>query len=149
MFLLSKVDALANYAGSTQMFYEAQVIELPKEETIEERTREDVRAYVLEQARIAGVTVAKIDYIVENESHYDPKAIGDINIPCTNKQSPIYGQGAYARGIWQITRCWYPDITDEQAHSVEWSTEWALKIISSSKNDCITQWTTCRNWYGK
>lgn len=122
---------------------------LPIKDEVKETmdTKEEVREYVITQAKISGVHVAKIDYIVTNESHYNPKAIGDMDVPCTNKKSPIYGKSAHARGIWQITRCWYPEITDEQAHSVEWSTKWALKVIANSKKDCVTQWTTCRNWY--
>lgn len=110
-------------------------------------TREEVRAYILKEAKKAGVHVAKIMYIVEHESNFDPKVVGDLDIICNNPKSPYYKKPFYSRGVWQFSRCWYPHVTDEQAQSVEYSTKLALSIIANSKKDCKTQWTTCANWY--
>ncbi len=112
-------------------------------------TREEVRAYILAEAKTAGVHVAKIEYIVENESRWNRHAKGDMNLICTNKRSPVYGKPVEARGPWQITKCWFPHISDEEAYDVEWSTKWALDIISKSKKDCIQLWSTCRMWYNQ
>lgn len=132
------------YAQSEPIVYVAHA-----EDVDQLQTKQQIKDYVLSEAVKARVDVHKIDYIVEHESHYDPKAIGDLNVVCSNKKSPYYGKETYARGLWQITRCWYPDITDEQAHDVKWSTEWALNVIGNSRKDCITQWSTCRAWYGE
>jgi hypothetical protein len=36
------------------------------------------------------------------------------------------GDGTKSRGVWQIYRPAHPEITDEQAHDLEWSTGWSL-----------------------
>jgi hypothetical protein len=108
---------------------------------------EDVRSYVLAEAKKAGVWVAKIDHIVSRESQYNANAKGDLDIICADKRSPHYGEPVYARGLWQITRCFHPDITDAQAFDPEWSTAWALGKIASSKKLCLMLWTECRTWY--
>lgn len=112
-------------------------------------TKDEVRAYVLAEAKKARVHVEKIMYIVENESQFDPNAKGDLNILCNNPRSPFYKKPFYSRGIFQFSRCWYPHVTDEQAFDVKFSTKLALSIISQSKKDCITQFTTCRAWHKK
>lgn len=105
-------------------------------------TKAEVRSYVLAQASSTGVWVAKIDHMVENESHYNPKAIGDMQIICARTGKPVR-----ARGLWQITQCYHPEISDAQAFDPEWSTAWALNIIANSKKDCVSQWTQCAKWY--
>jgi hypothetical protein len=139
----NSVTYQAQIASSTPQ--QASKQEAPKIE--QKKSTTTVKEYVLQQAKLAGVHVAKIDYMVKNESHYNPKATGDHDIICLNKKSKYYGEPVYARGLWQITRCWHPEITDEQAFDPEFSTAWALSIIASSKQDCIRQWATCDNWY--
>jgi hypothetical protein len=112
-------------------------------------TPEEVKAYVKEQATLAGVHVEKVLFIVENESHFNAKAVGDMHLICNNKKSPHYGKPVRARGAWQLTDCWYGHVTDEQAFDVEYSTKLALSIISKSKKDCISQWSTCARWYAR
>lgn len=99
-----------------------------------------------ERAKVNGVSVDLASFIASNESGYDPKARGDLSIICHNKNSPYDGQATYARGIWQITRCWHPEVTDEQADSVEWSTAWAMERLPDKKM-CKQEWTTCRAFY--
>ena len=157
------LTALANYdyANNTQTYVASRLststtktketvdVESPKTLKIElgstKNTKANIRAYVLYQASSTGVWVDKIDHMVENESHYDPTAIGDMKLICQygkNKGKPVR-----AKGIWQITDCGHPEITDEQAFDIEWSTAWALSIISKSQKDCRNQWTTCDSWY--
>lgn len=139
-------EPLVYEANKVPQFVSPVVEDVKKPETIVQKptTPEEVKAYVKEQATLAGVHVEKVLFIVENESHYKPEAVGDTHLTCKRTGKPIR-----ARGIFQITDCWYPNVTDEQAHSVEWSTKFALDIISQSKRDCISQWSTCRAWYNR
>jgi len=82
-----------------------------------------------------------LDYIIKHESHYNEKAIGDMNIICKRTGLPVR-----ARGILQITECFYPEISDECAFDAECSLEKMLPIMSDIEK-CKNQWTTCRDYY--
>lgn len=91
-----------------------------------------------------GVDTNLAFYIVEHESGYDKTVVGDMNIKCP--VGPYKGKPVMARGIWQITRCYFPEITDEQAFDPDWSTQFAMEKLSQGKETCKMLWTTCR-WY--
>lgn len=112
-------------------------------------TASEVREYVLAEAKKAGVHVEKFLYIAEKESQFNPNAVGDLDVICTNPNSPYYKKPVYSRGVFQFSRCWYSSVTDEQAFDVEFSTKLALSIIANSKKDCISQFSTCRAWHKK
>lgn len=99
-----------------------------------------VREYILLQVESATSTAMKI---AEKESGYTWNARGDMDILCANKRSPFYGKPIEARGVFQITKCYHPEITDEQADDVIWATAWALPLIADRKT-CRQEWTTCR-----
>jgi len=86
------------------------------------------------------VPVSKLDYIVKNESQYKEGAIGDMNLTCRRTGLPVR-----ARGILQITECYYPEISDECAFNAYCSLEKMILLIKDDKT-CYTQWTTCRNY---
>lgn len=142
---------LKNVPISEPLLYiaHAQEVEATSTPEVKLDTKDKIRDYVLNEAKKAGVHVAKIDWMIEHESHYDPKRVGDEDIVCFNKRSPFYKKPTHARGIWQITRCWHPEVSDAQAEDVKWSTDWALAIIMHSKNDCRSQWSTCDAWYDR
>lgn len=89
-----------------------------------------------EKALQYGVSAELVHYIVKKESGYNTKAVGDMNITCKRTGLPVR-----ARGILQITECWYPNISDKCAFDVECSLDKMLPIM---KTDCESQWTTCR-----
>lgn len=82
-------------------------------------------------------------YIVKNESHYNPNNVGDLNIICKRTGEPVY-----ARGLMQITRCYYPNVTDEQAFDPYFNLDFGMKL-ASKKETCISQFSTCRNYYNR
>lgn len=104
-----------------------------KEKTIQEK--------ITEAAKEAGVNPSLALLIVKNESSFNPKALGDGHLIC--KQGPNKGKYIQSRGLWQINDCAWPEVTDEQAYDVDWSTAWAIpKVIEMP---CI--WTAYRNEY--
>jgi soluble lytic murein transglycosylase-like protein len=91
-----------------------------------------------------GVDLKLAHYIAEHESHYKTNLEGDMNITCkvgVNKGKPVR-----ARGIFQITQCYYPEFTDKQAFDPETNIRFAMDIIAKGKSTCMSQFTTCR-WY--
>lgn len=95
-----------------------------------------------------GVSKDLAHYIAKNESNYRVEAVGDL-FPCRNTKSPNYGQDVYARGVYQITRCYHYNVSDEQAFNAEYNIEYAMKLIAQGKEVCKTQFTTCRNYYNQ
>lgn len=82
-----------------------------------------------------------LTYVIEHESNYNEKAIGDMNITCKRTGLPVR-----ARGLLQITECFYPEISDECAFNAKCSLEKMLPIMAD-KERCISQWSTCRDYY--
>ena len=83
-------------------------------------------------------------YIVSNESKYKPNAVGDMSITCrsgVNKGLPVR-----ARGLVQITQCYYPNITDKQAFDPVFSLKFGMKLMADKKT-CMSQFSTCRRYY--
>lgn len=107
-------------------------------------TADEVRNYVLAEAKKAGVHVEKFLYIAEKESQFNPKATGDMHITC-----PSTGKPVRSRGLFQISTCYHPEVSDAQAYDVQFATGWAINVIANSKKDCITQFSTCRAWHKK
>lgn len=142
-------ESTVEYKRAVQDLEKVRVILVDMKEQLEKKpeTPGEVREYILAEAKEVGVHIAKIEFMVKNESKFDRHAKGDMNIICPNKNSPAYGKPVEARGPWQITRCWFPQISDVQAYDPVWSTDWALSIISKSKKDCIQLWSTCRKWH--
>lgn len=79
-------------------------------------------------------------YVAEHESSFDPTEVGDLTINCKD------GSPVYARGLYQITRCYWPDITDARAFDPIFSIDWAMNILSNEKK-CKQTFTTCRWFY--
>ena len=64
-----------------------------------------------------------------------------MNIICKRTGLPVR-----ARGLVQITECWYPDVTDEEAEDPVFALNMMISMIRD-KEVCINQWTTCYNYY--
>lgn len=88
-----------------------------------------------------GVNPKLAQYIVSNESNYDPNTIGDMKIKC-----PSTGKPVRSRGLVQISECYYPQITDSQAFDPNFALDFGMKLIKNKKV-CEQQFTTCRNYY--
>ncbi len=101
----------------------------PKEKTISEIIDEKALQY--------NVSAERVHYIVKKESQYNPKAVGDMNIICKRTGLPVR-----ARGILQITECYYPNISDECAFDARCSLDRMLPVMREDKN-CLSQWSTC------
>lgn len=90
----------------------------PKKEIV------DIQEYIVKQARIFALDEVKVLNIAKCESALKSSARGDF--------------GA-SRGIWQIHSGYHPEITDQQAFDVEWSTKWALTQMKAGR----WNWWTC------
>lgn len=104
-------------------------------------TKEELIPIVNKYADKYGVDRKLAHYIVENESHYRVDVRGDMDITCKRTGQPVE-----ARGLMQLTECYYPQITDEEAFDPEFNLDFGMKLASNKKT-CIQQFTTCRNYY--
>lgn len=91
-----------------------------------------LQAYVVAQAEAKGVNVTDALWIVSHESQW-------------NAAKP--GEDGNSRGLWQISRIWHPEVSDQCAYDWQCSTQWALDWIAEGH---IEQWSTWRfrcQWY--
>jgi hypothetical protein len=91
-----------------------------------------VKAYVEAQAMRFGVNPILAVWIVKHESQFNPGAKGD---------------GEASRGLWQISKIYHPEVTDDVAFNVASSTDWSLERIRAGK---ASEWSTyrfCRTLY--
>lgn len=100
-----------------------------------------VKSIVEAYSALYEVNPALSIYVAEGESSFEEDQVGDMNILCKRTGLPVR-----ARGVWQITSCFHPEITDSQAFDAEWSTKWAMKVLKDEKL-CKQEFTVCRNWY--
>jgi len=80
-------------------------------------------------------------YIVNEESKYKPKAVGDMYIHCGRTNSPVR-----ARGLMQITECYHPNVTDAQAFDADFNLDYGMKL-ANEKSTCRIQFSTCDEYY--
>ena len=77
--------------------------------------------------------------IAENESQTNPNVPnGDMNIICKRTGKPVR-----ARGLFQITECYHPEISDQWAFDSTFSIIWAVHQIADEKK-CRKEFSTCR-----
>lgn len=124
------------------------------------QVKTDWVAYATEQALEAGISPSKVLSVIKRlqDSGVDPElarfvwehegngnqfAEGDLNIICKRTGKPVR-----ARGVWQITECYHPEVSDECAFNVECAT----KIVTPwllNKRICLSQFSTCRSYYSE
>lgn len=80
-----------------------------------------------------------IIHIATNESRLNPDAIGDMNIICKRTGKPVR-----SRGMFQISECYFPEISDRQAFDIDFS---LIFVAQNIKNGKCHLWTTCRNYF--
>ena len=88
---------------------------------------QEVKAYVRTQATKNGVDPQLALWIVKHESSFNPHARGD---------------GDASRGLWQISRVYHPEVSDDEAFGVTTSTQWSLQRIRDGK---VSEWSSYRN----
>lgn len=106
----------------------------------------EIPAMVSYYATQYGVSQKLANYIAEHESDYNPNEVGDEHITC-RQDNQYKGQAVYARGVFQITRCYYPEVTDSQAFDPQYNIQFAMAIIAKGRDTCINQFSTCRAYY--
>jgi hypothetical protein len=87
---------------------------------------QEVKAYVQSQASEHGVNPLLALWIVKHESQFNPHAKGD---------------GEASRGLWQISKIYHPEVSDNVAFNVASSTKWSLERIREGK---VNEWSTYR-----
>lgn len=92
------------------------------------------RDYVAAHAAKLGLDVDLAVCIAEHESKFQPDALGDGHLTC-----PLTGAPQRSRGLFQISDCWHPEVSDEVAFSVTSATEWALSWM---KDGHLSEWST-------
>lgn len=86
------------------------------------------------QATKLGLNADLAVCIAEHESQFRPDALGDRHLTC-----PMTGEPQRSRGLFQISDCWHPEVSDEVAFSVSSSTEWALNRMQQGY---LHEWST-------
>lgn len=136
LIFVSSLNVYASYAPEYTQ-------ELPPEGKFATLCNENVHECISYFSKKYDVPRAVLDYIISNESSYRKDAVGDMDIICKRTGKPVR-----ARGILQITECYYPNIPDECAFDVECSLEKMILLIKD-ENTCRSQWTTCRNYFNQ
>lgn len=95
-------------------------------------------AHMVAEVATGGLVDPKIMlYIAQSESHMNTHAPdGDMSITCKRTGEPVR-----ARGLFQITECYHPEITDTEAYDPMWSAKWATEQIRNGK--CKKEFSTC------
>jgi hypothetical protein len=87
----------------------------------------EVKAYVRTQAVQHGVDPLLALWIVKHESSFNPRAKGD---------------GEASRGLWQISKIYHPEVSDDEAFGVRSSTDWSMQRLQAGK---ANEWSSYRN----
>lgn len=69
---------------------------------------------------------------------------GDMAITCP--AGPNKGKPVRARGLWQFTECYHPEVSDAEAYDMASSTTLALPLLRNEKT-CRNQFSTCDQYY--
>lgn len=100
--------------------------------------KHDIDQKIRYYAKKWGVSYHLMDYIVYKESSYNRTAVGDMHIPCEFNGKPVR-----ARGPVQITECYYPQVSDEDAFDWDYSLNFLGKKLAAGN---CHEWTTCRRY---
>lgn len=148
LIALAVLALLTPLALASTTKYQAEPLEeLTPLEAVAEEEELTIPEMIDKYADMYGVSRNLAHYIAKNESSYNPNAIGDLYITCKATSSPHYGEAVYARGVYQITRCYHYNLTDAEAFDAETNIEYAMKLIAKGEERCKQEFTTCRNYY--
>lgn len=97
------------------------------------------------KARENGISEARAVGVAFKESSFNWSAKGDMEIVCNNPRSSFHGKPVEARGIYQLTKCYYPDVPDEVAYDPIQAIDLVFERRLLVGNTCRSQFSTCRN----
>ncbi len=108
---------------------------------LSQKDRMTLKTYITCRAIKEGIDHVRAEWIGAHESQYDEKRIGDEHYICpkTRKKSPSYG-------LWQISQCYHPEVSQEDALDAEKSTTWALDKIRKRPEEW-SSWKFRKKWY--
>lgn len=106
-----------------------------------EMRKAEIQPKIEHYAKKYNVPVELLNHIVAKESSYNRSVVGDTHLTCKSKRSPFYGKPIRARGLVQITDCYWPEVTDEMATDDDFALDFLAYWISKGK--CRTFWSTC------
>ena len=98
-------------------------------------SRFELQQWVWNEAVKVGVEPLVVSWIVWHESSWNPLAVGDMDKICLAKNSPNYGKPIRARGIFQITDCYHPEISDDCAFNPVCITPIVLSWIKEGRTE--------------
>lgn len=113
--------------------------ETPQKEVISLTTIEERKAYAVQKARENGIPVERALYIIEHEGGYFNTEDGDMDLICKRTGKPVR-----ARGPWQITECYYPQVPDETTDDFKKSTDYVFDNGLLKEGTCQSQFSTCK-----
>ena len=98
-----------------------------------------VAAYIKTTAIARNINSDLALFIADKESQFVATSTGDMNLVCpqgVNKGKPVR-----ARGVFQITECYHPEVSDACAYNVACATDIALPMI---RDNCLKEFSTCK-----
>jgi hypothetical protein len=105
-----------------------------------------IKDYLIDETKLFGLDTNVVIWIVSKESQFDPNKQGDDNI-CNNINSINYKKRTVSRGLFQISSCYHPEISDACAYNIKCATQWSLQHMADGY---INEWSTYRFrnlWY--
>jgi len=73
----------------------------------------------------------QIRQIAENEGFEWPDYLCRL-AECESGMNPnARGDSGHSRGLFQIHELYWPDVSDEEAFDIEWSTKWTIDMINA------------------
>ena len=100
------------------------------------RPPQSLESLISTYSRQYGVSEHLMTYIVQAESTGSTTIIGDMNIKC-----PYTGKPVRSKGLVQISDCYHPEVTDEQAFDAEFSIAFLARNLHLGN---CHEWTTCK-----
>ncbi len=85
-----------------------------------------------------GVSSSLLTHIALKESTGSSTILGDMKLICHS--GPNKGKPVRAKGVVQITDCYHPEVTDEQAFDMNFSMRF---LASNIKKGNCHEWSTC------
>ena len=86
---------------------------------------EYIKSYILSQAKAENVSTTIVSWIVEHESQWGRRMVGD---------------DGKSLGIWMIDRQYHPNISEQCANSMTCSTRVSLEWLKQGKQDIWSTW---------
>ena len=93
---------------------------------------EYVKEYVAQQAKVEGVNVQKVLWILNKESQDGQRMTGDDGM---------------SRGYFMIDRKYHPEVSDACAMDLKCSLQFALNLIKSGQINQFSTYKFCRKFY--